>query len=704
MTSGSANGPGATRLGVDFGTSSTVAVVASSDGRSRPLLFDGSPILPSAVCGRPDGELLVGRDAVNAAPTFPDRFEPHPKRRIDEGALLLGDREVPVAAAIAAVLCRVVDEARRVLGVLPERVVLTHPVSWGARRRGILVGAAAAAGIGEARLVAEPVAAGHYLVDVLGQSIPAGSNLLVYDLGAGTFDVSVLRRLADGFEVVASQGLADAGGLEIDAGVMSHLAASLVGRDPRTWERLSAPVAPADRRHRQQAWDAIRAAKETLSRTGHTLVHLSALNDDVPLGREQLDALARPVLDRTISTARAVRLDAGIPADEQVAVLLVGGASRMPLVATLITRAFGTAPTIIEQPELVVAEGALTALHDTPTPATSPAQFTSHAIAGPTQAMAGPTQALPLLHMDHKQPPGASDVPTSDRRAGPSTGTLRDVFRRRRPMWIALAAAVVAIALATGISLALNGTGSLPAGLSLGIGDGIGDQDGGGTAAQEDGGRESPGASALPQNGLTAAPGGTGGPSATRNPSAPPTRSSTAPANDDPADDDPAGDDPVSDNPRVGPDPKNPTTWRDTTYACAEIYMRATRISGTSTSWPVMLATACANRITGNTSMVGGSGAVGCGYSAAICKTGITLRATFRVVFRRCGGSALQTMPVGPIEEAKQSIREVTHEFPSTSAVEAVVTVSAMEVETEGTVWKAATPGSVTSPCFTLAS
>ncbi|MDG4791658.1 Hsp70 family protein [Micromonospora sp. WMMD1102] len=693
MTSRSGNGPGATRLGVDFGTSSTVAMVASSDGRSRPLLFDGSPILPSAVCGRPDGELLVGRDAVNAAPTFPDRFDPHPKRRIDEGVLLLGDREVPVVDAIAAVLRRVVDEARRVLGGLPERVVLTHPVSWGARRREVLAGAAAAAGIGGARLVAEPVAAGQYLVDVLGQRIPIGSNLLVYDLGAGTFDVSVLRRLADGFEVVASQGLPDAGGLEIDAGVMSHLAASLVGRNPRTWERLSAPVTPADRRHRQQAWDAIRAAKETLSRTGHTLMHLSAIDDDVPLGREQLDALARPVLDRTISTARAVRLDAGIPADEQVAVLLVGGASRMPLVATLITRSFGTAPTVIEQPELVVAEGALTALHDTPAPATGPARFISHAIAGPTHVIAGPTQVLPVLQVGQEQSPGTSGVPAGDRRAGPSISTLRDVIRRRRPMWIALAAVVVAVALATGIGLTLNGKGGLPAGLSLGvgIGDGIGDPDGRGTVAQEGDSRTSPGPSALSQDGHTAAPGGTGGPSVTRNPSTPPTQPSKGPANDNPTDDDPA-----SDNPVVGPDPLQHRTWRypNPPYACAEAGMRVTRTSGTSTAWPPLVATACAARNSN-----GSTGEVACKASAAICD-GITLRATFRLVIRPCGGgSALETVPLGPREETERFLQVLAYGYPST-LIEAVVTVSLMEAKAEGSVWKAATPATVTSPCF----
>src|SRR5688572_5556348 len=105
-------------LGVDFGTSSTVAMLAGADARCRPLLFDGAPVLPSAVCCQPSGELLVGRDAIDAAPAYPERFEPHPKRRIDEGTLLLGADEVPVVDVIGAVLGRVAAEAGRVAGSL----------------------------------------------------------------------------------------------------------------------------------------------------------------------------------------------------------------------------------------------------------------------------------------------------------------------------------------------------------------------------------------------------------------------------------------------------------------------------------------------------------------------------------------------------------------------------------------------------------
>lgn len=84
----------ALRLGVDFGTSSTVAVLRRPDAAAEPQLFDGSPLLASAVFAGPDA-LLTGLDATRAASGDPGAFEPHPKRRIDDGTLWLGEREVP---------------------------------------------------------------------------------------------------------------------------------------------------------------------------------------------------------------------------------------------------------------------------------------------------------------------------------------------------------------------------------------------------------------------------------------------------------------------------------------------------------------------------------------------------------------------------------------------------------------------------------
>ena len=118
-------------LGIDFGTSNTVAMLRMPDGRVRPLLFDGSPMLPSAVYLSPDGRMLVGRDAERNARVDPGRFEPNPKRRIDDGTVFLGEREMPVPRVIGYVLEQVLTEARRQIGGNPAEVRMTHPARWG---------------------------------------------------------------------------------------------------------------------------------------------------------------------------------------------------------------------------------------------------------------------------------------------------------------------------------------------------------------------------------------------------------------------------------------------------------------------------------------------------------------------------------------------------------------------------------------------
>ncbi|WP_238005540.1 Hsp70 family protein [Dactylosporangium sp. AC04546] len=346
-------------LGIDFGTSSTVAVVGLDAGRSVPLLFGETPLLPSAVCVAPGGELIVGRDAVRASRSRPEAFEAHPKSRIDDGEVLLGERAVPVTELIGAVLRRVHDEAVRVAGAAVDRLVLTHPAGWGAHRRQTLTEAAAVAGLPAAVFVAEPVAAAAYYVHVLGHSIPSGKCVVVYDFGAGTFDASVVRRTGDGFEVLAEQGLPDTGGLDVDAAIVAHLGAVYGVRDPEAWRRLTAPATAADRRTSRTFWDDVRTGKEELSRAAMTTIFVPILDLDAVLGREQLDHLARPLLDRTVTATRLATRTAGIRTEDVAAVFLVGGSSRMSLSATLLHRSLGVAPAVIEQPELIVAGGTL---------------------------------------------------------------------------------------------------------------------------------------------------------------------------------------------------------------------------------------------------------------------------------------------------------------------------------------------------------
>ncbi|GAA4245103.1 Hsp70 family protein [Dactylosporangium darangshiense] len=350
----------APRLGVDFGTSTTVAVLSGPDGRPRPLVFDGTELLPSAVCADEHGTLLVGRDAVHAARAYPGGYEPHPKRSVDDGTLLLGGKEFPVSEVFAAVLRRVAAEAERVAGAPLPGAVLTCPAGWGSRRQAVLAGAAVAAGLPAPRMVAEPVAAGCSFAGVAGAA-PPGARLLVYDLGAGTFDASVVRSTGDGFEVLAEHGLPDAGGLDIDAAIAGHLGAVYAQRDAAAWQRLARPETPADRRAAHAFREDVRIGKEMLSRTASTLLHVPIFDDDALLTRVQLEQLALPILERTMRATQTALRESGVAPGDLAGIFMVGGASRMPLAATLLHRRLGVAPVVVERPELVVAEGSLLA-------------------------------------------------------------------------------------------------------------------------------------------------------------------------------------------------------------------------------------------------------------------------------------------------------------------------------------------------------
>ncbi|MET7421573.1 Hsp70 family protein [Dactylosporangium sp. NPDC005555] len=384
---------GGFRLGVDFGTTNTVAALAWPDGTVRPLIFDGSPTLPSAVYRAPDGDLLAGRDALHGGRVRPESLEPNPKRCVDDTVVLLGAAEVPVRDLIAAVLRRVGAEAGRVAGF--SEVVLTCPATWGARRRQVLLDAAADAGLGPARLVAEPVAAAAWFASTADVDVPVGGCIVVYDFGAGTFDASAVRRDTGGFTVLAEEGLRETGGLDVDAAIVSYLGAVHATRDPQAWQRLSSPASAQDLRLRRGLWDDVRAAKEALSRAAATELHLPIVDDVVVLGREQLEQLARPLVERTVATTAAVIRAAGLTPPDVHALFLVGGSSRLPLAATMLHQRLRLAPTVLEQPELVVAQGSLRVplLDGTPEP---PAGSTAGFPPAPTLRAAGPTAAGPM--------------------------------------------------------------------------------------------------------------------------------------------------------------------------------------------------------------------------------------------------------------------------------------------------------------------
>ncbi|GAA3205721.1 Hsp70 family protein [Dactylosporangium siamense] len=345
-------------VGIDLGTSNTVAVIRSPDGRRRPVLFDGAPLMPSAVFLQDNGQLAVGRDAQRLAQLDPGRYEPNPKRRIDETTVLLGNTEVPTREMLASVLWAAAVGVAEITRT-PPPVVLTYPASWAHTRRSLLQEAATLAGWRQVSLVPEPVAAARYFISTLNHPLPLGAAMVVYDFGGGTVDIAVVRHSPDGFTVVGAGGLQDIGGLDIDATLVEHVGAHLRRSDPAVWQRLQAPVTAQDRRDRRLFWEDVRGAKEMLSRTAAAPISVPGIEAALHLTRDELEALVEPMLRQTIAETSRVVASCRLAPNQLTGIMLVGGSSRVPLVARMLHRALGVVPTVLEQPELPVAEGAV---------------------------------------------------------------------------------------------------------------------------------------------------------------------------------------------------------------------------------------------------------------------------------------------------------------------------------------------------------
>ncbi|MEU5781015.1 hsp70 family protein [Micromonospora lupini] len=421
-------------LGVDLGTSNTVAVLRWPDGRTRPVLMDGQPVSPSAVYADPDGTLHVGTDARRLAQADPARFEPNPKRRVDEPTVLLGERSYLPAELLAAVLAAVGRAAVDAVGFLPP-AVLTCPAAWDESRRQVLADALLRAGWPQAaehtlagptppgtRLLREPVAAARYYTQVLHRPVPVGGAIAVFDFGGGTLDVAVLRNEGadpwgdSGFRVVADGGLPDLGGLDLDAALVQRVGELLGERHARRWARLVRPSDAAQRRDQVRLWDEVRGAKETLSRSTVAPVAVPGVAEAVRLTRDDVERVATPLLRRAVERAREVIAAAGLRPDQLAGLFLVGGSSRIPLVARMLHAELGVAPTVLDQPELPVAEGALTDL---------PLRRALPAHAGPQAAPPGPAPAVPSAPAGPAPAgPTAPAVPSTAPTVAPSAPTV----------------------------------------------------------------------------------------------------------------------------------------------------------------------------------------------------------------------------------------------------------------------------------------
>ena len=318
---------------------------------------------PSGVLLAEDGTLLVGRVALSEARRLPDRYERAPKRLVGQPAVLLGGQAVKVVELVAAVLSKVAEVARlREGGEAPAWVRLTHPAGWGPERLDVLMEAASSAGLGEVELLSEPEAAAWFFVeDRRGEEpiVEPGQSVAVYDLGGGTFDTAVLRRLEDRFELAGPTGGMDwFGGEDFDERLFELVVGRVYEHDEEVWRQLKQPETAGARRAVGQLRDDVRQAKEALSTMPRVSVPVAAGDDllEIEVTRTEFERLIEADLERTVSVLDKTVREAGVGEGELTAVYLTGGSSRVPLAAALVSQ-FHPQTHTRPDPKTLVAQG-----------------------------------------------------------------------------------------------------------------------------------------------------------------------------------------------------------------------------------------------------------------------------------------------------------------------------------------------------------
>jgi molecular chaperone DnaK len=346
-------------IGIDLGTTNSVISVLR-DGRPHPIAIDGSPIVPSVVHVAEDGGFRVGREARNLELLHPERTVRSVKRRIggDHHYQLGGESWTPEQLS-AAVLGRLKSGAELELGRPVDEVVITVPAYFDDAQRRATLRAGELAGLNVLRLLNEPTSAS-LVYDQTGPARAAGEPelVLIYDLGGGTFDVSVLEVFEGVREVRATAGNTTLGGDDFDELLLALFLQELKARhavDPREDARAMARLRrlAEETKIRLSADTTVAVNEEFLTRSGGQPVHFQ-----LEVSRRQLEQLITPLVDSTIELSRRALTDAGVTAAQLARVCLVGGSTRIPLVRQRLEEAFAAPVHEDVDPDLAVALGA----------------------------------------------------------------------------------------------------------------------------------------------------------------------------------------------------------------------------------------------------------------------------------------------------------------------------------------------------------
>ena len=346
-------------IGIDLGT--TNSVVAVMEG-GEPVVIpnaEGSRLTPSVVGFSKNGERLVGQLAKRQAVSNPDRTVVSIKRHMGSDYKVTIDGKAYTPQEISAmILQKLKVDAEAYLGEKVTEAVITCPAYFTDSQRQATKDAGAIAGLKVLRIINEPTASAlAYGLDKIKDG--KEHRFLVYDLGGGTFDVSILD-LADGvFEVEASSGNGHLGGDDFDARVMDWIADTFknqngfeLKRDPMTNQRLK---------------EAAEKAKIELSSVMSTDINLpfitidsngQPVHFDATLTRAVFDQITEDLVQATVEPMERAMKDANLTIDDIDKILLVGGSSRIPAVQTLIRNKFHKEPSKGVNPDESVAVGA----------------------------------------------------------------------------------------------------------------------------------------------------------------------------------------------------------------------------------------------------------------------------------------------------------------------------------------------------------
>ena len=342
-------------VGIDLGTTFSATALVR-DGVPEILPHGDERIMPSVVGLTPDGALLVGTPARNQYVVYPEQTVRSIKRSMGQDVRVrLGDRDYSPEEISAIILRELKRSAEAQLGQSVERAVITVPAYFSDAARQATRVAGEIAGFTVERIINEPTAAAlAYGLDRAGER----QVVAVYDLGGGTFDVSIVELDAGVVEVRASHGNTHLGGDDFDARLVDLLAERFQQAhdvDPRTDRRALARLTRAAEAAKisLSSQPFVRVREEYLMTEGGRPLHL-----DEELARVEFEGLIDDLVAGTLQSLDQALSDAGLEADDLDRVLFVGGSTRIPLVWNMVRDHTGLEPEIAINPDEAVALGA----------------------------------------------------------------------------------------------------------------------------------------------------------------------------------------------------------------------------------------------------------------------------------------------------------------------------------------------------------